>query len=211
MYRLTLLACSLTLAACQGSNPYQAQSRPLPPATAGNAPVFDPAAYPAPARDYARYQSWAWQQLPADSAWVSTEQLQQVIAEGLDQRGLRPAQANRPTDLLIRADLHLERRLQQVREDYDGYYGGGYYGPRHGHGYYGDPYYGRGYGLYGSVPLVRTYEVQVVVVRIELLDARDGQPLWSGSAETQLRETQGQRLDALRDAVQLALKNYPPA
>ena len=208
MYRLMLLACSLALTACQGSNPYQAQSQPLPPAPTGAAPAFDPSAYPAPPRDYARYQSWAWQQVPGATAWASSEQLQQAVAEGLDQRGLRPAPLNKISHLQVRADLQLERRLQQVREDY-GSYGSGYYGhPRHG--YYGDRHYGSSYGLYGSVPLVRTYEVQVMVVRIELFDTRDGQPLWRGSAESVLRDAQGPRRDALRDAVQQALKGYPP-
>ncbi len=44
----------------------------------------------------------------------------------------------------------METRLRQVQDDY-GYYGG--YG---GYNRYG---YGPGYGMYGSVPMVRTYEV----------------------------------------------------
>jgi hypothetical protein len=34
------------------------------------------------------------------------------------------------------------------------------------------------------VPIVRTYEVEVMVVRIDLYDARSGQPVWSASAES---------------------------
>ena len=64
-----LLLISLGLAACQGSNPYVAQSRPLPPAPPQAATTFDRSAYPAPPRDYGRYRNWSWQggQLPAYS------------------------------------------------------------------------------------------------------------------------------------------------
>ncbi|NER66774.1 DUF4136 domain-containing protein, partial [Pseudomonas sp. MAFF212427] len=69
-YRLTLGLMCLALAACQGHNPYVASSRPLPPAPPQAATPFDASAYPAPARDYGRYRSWAWRngQLPAASA-----------------------------------------------------------------------------------------------------------------------------------------------
>ena len=43
-----LLLMCLGLAACQSSNPYVAQSRPLPPAPAQAATTFDRSAYPAP-------------------------------------------------------------------------------------------------------------------------------------------------------------------
>ena len=44
--------------------------------------------------------------------------------------------------------------------------------------------YGSGYGMYNSVPIVRTYQEQVVVVQVDLFDAGSGQPVWSASAET---------------------------
>ena len=110
--------------------------------------------------------------------------------------------------MLVSADLRLERRLRQVREDYypyDAYPYGGYAG----YGSYGR--YHNGYGVYGSVPLVRTYEVEVMVVRVDLYDARDGQPVWSASAETASQDSQGKRADALRESVQKALASYPPS
>ncbi|BCR25845.1 hypothetical protein KAM426_33720 [Aquipseudomonas alcaligenes] len=83
-----------------------------------------------------------------------------------------------------------------MRDDYGSYYG---------HGPYGDHY-----GMYGSVPLVRTYEVEVAVVRIELYDGRDGQPVWSGSGEARSEGSQSERADALRRAVADTLGAYPP-
>ncbi|AIR89342.1 DUF4136 domain-containing protein [Pseudomonas cremoricolorata] len=198
----------LSLAACQGTNPYVASSRPLPPAPPQAATTFDASAYPAPARDYGHYRTWAWRngQLPRATANTDPAQLAEVIASGLDQQGLRPAR-NGQADVLVSADLRVERRVRQVRDydSYDPYYGPGPYG---GMGYGG---YRNGFGAYGSVPVTRTYQVEVSVVHIELFDARDGQPVWSASAESGAdRSTIRERETALRESVQKALSGYPP-
>ncbi|MNR64734.1 hypothetical protein D3C85_1874770 [compost metagenome] len=64
--------------------------------------------------------------------------------------------------------------------------------------------------MYGSVPLLRTYEVEVAVVRIDLFDGQSGQPVWSGSAEAPSAGSQGERAAALRRAIAEALSSYPP-
>ncbi|MBA4360661.1 MAG: DUF4136 domain-containing protein [Pseudomonas mandelii] len=202
--RSGLLVICLGLAACQGSNPYVATSKPLPPAPPQAANTFDRSAYPAPPRDYGRYRSWAWLngQLPPGSAWADSAQVAEAVSNALDQRGLRPLHDNtRPADLFVSADLHLETRLRQVRDDY-GYYGGGYGGYNR---------YGTGYGMYNTVPIVRTYQEQVVVVRVDLFDAGTGQPVWSASAETGSRGSQSERADAIREAVEKAMSAYPPS
>ncbi|WP_079203260.1 DUF4136 domain-containing protein [Pseudomonas sp. CC6-YY-74] len=198
MNRMALLMC-LGLAACQSQNPYTAQSNPLPPAPAQAASRVDLSAYPAPARDYARYRNWAWRdgRQPAGSAWASSALVQEALSNALDQRGLRPAQPGSAGDLEVSSELRLERRMRQVREDYGGYYG---------HGRHWD-----GYGLQGSAPLVRTYEEEVLIVRIDLFDAQDGQPVWSGSAQVLSAGSQAERATALREALQRALENYPPS
>ncbi|MGF6088363.1 DUF4136 domain-containing protein [Pseudomonas sp. 18173] len=193
-----LMFC-LGLAACQGSNPYVATSNPLPPAPPQAANTFDRSAYPAAPRDYGRYRSWAWLDghLPAGTAWADSAQVAEAVSNALDQRGLRPLHDNRPADLFVSADLRLETRLRQVQDDY-GYYGG-----------YGG--YGPGYGMYGSVPIVRTYSEQVVVVQVDLFDAKSGQPVWSSSAETGNRGSESERADAIREAVEKAMSAYPPS
>lgn len=193
-----LMFC-LGLAACQGSNPYVATSNPLPPAPPQAANTFDRSAYPAAPRDYGRYRSWAWLngQLPPGTAWADSAQVAEAVSNALDQRGLRPLHDNRPADLFVSADLRLETRLRQVQDDY-GYYGG-----------YGG--YGPGYGMYGSVPIVRTYSEQVVVVQVDMFDARSGQPVWSSSAETGNRGSESERVDAIRKAVEKAMSAYPPS
>lgn len=208
-YRLLCLALlPFALAACQSSNPYVASSRPLPPAPPQAATTFDASAYPAAPRDYGHYRSWSWRngQLPSGSANADPAQLADAISGALDQHGLRPARGA-SGDLLVSANLRLERRLRQVRDyDYDPYYGPAPYG---GIGYGG---YRNGYGAYGSVPIVRTYEVEVMVVRIDLFDARNGQPVWSASAESGSEKgSPRERENALRESVRKALSGYPPS
>ena len=195
-----LLFC-LGLAACQGSNPYVATSNPLPPAPPQAAKTFDRSAYPAAPRDYGRYRSWAWLDghLPPGTAWADSAQIAEAVSNALDQRGLRPLHDNRPADLFVSADLRMETRLRQVQDDY---YGGGY------GGYNG---YGPGYGGYATVPVVRTYQEQVVVVQVDMYDARSGQPVWSSSAETGNRGSESERADAIREAVEKAMSAYPPS
>lgn len=206
---LPLAFVALALVGCQSSNPYVASSLPIPPAPAQAATTFDASAYPAPARDYGRYRSWSWRdgQLPAGTASADPAQLADAVSNALDQHGLRPARAS-AADLLVSADLRLERRLRQVRDydSYDPYYGPSSYG---GLGYGG---YRHGYGAYASVPVVRTYEVEVMVVRIDFYDARNGQPVWSASAESGSgKDSPRARESALRESIQKALDGYPPS
>ncbi len=196
MRQLGILLLLATLAACQSQNPYIADSKPLPPAPAHMPGQLDPSAYPAAPRDYGRYRTWSWQQLPAGTAWASSEQVQEALSNALDQRGLRPHRAGATSDLRVSAKLRLEQRIRQVSE---------HYGSHYGHSRYGDEY-----GMWGSAPLVRSYTEEVIVVHIDLFDGRDGQPVWSASAETLAGGSQSERAAALRNAVQQALAAYPP-
>jgi hypothetical protein len=205
MRRLSLCAFCLTLAACQSPNPYVASSRPLPPAPAQAAQTFDASAYPAPPRDYARYRNWAWAngQLPAGTSWADSAQIAEAVSNALDQRGLRPQRSGDNADLRVGTSLRMETRLQQTRDDVG-------YGTGYGRGYGGYDRYDR-YGAYGSYPVVRTYQIQVMVVRIDLFDGKSGQPVWSASAETSSQGSLSDRNEALRNAVQKALTAYPPS
>lgn len=179
------------LAACQSQNPYQAESLPMPPAPPEAATTFDRSAYPAAPRDYGRYRSWSWLEgrTPAND-------LADSISAGLDQYGLRPA-LNGPGDVLVSARISQETRLRQYQDNLGGYYGTGSHWDRH-------------YGAYGSVPIVRTYEQKVAVVRIELIDPRDRQVVWSGSGEAVAGKDQAAQADAMRVAIRAALDGYPP-
>ena len=161
-----------------------------------------------PAVDFAKFQSWAWKDPavqyqpnnPMLRSDLTEQRIIQAVGSQLDQRGLRPAQPNRPADLWVSADLHTEKRLREVQDDYG--YGAGY-GNSYGR-------YGNQYGMYNSVPVVRTYEVEVMVVRLNLYDGKTGQPVWSSSAETSSKGSLGERSDALRESLNKAVQAYPP-
>ena len=196
MFKFSALLLLLTLAACQSHNPYVAQSQLLAPAPSSAPEQLDRSAYPAAPRDFARYRTWSWQRLPAGTAWASSEQVQEALSNALDQRGLRPHRAGATSDLLVTTELRLEQRIRHVREDYGSHYG---HGP-----------YGNQYGMWGRAPLQRSYSEEVMVVRIDLFDGQDGQPVWSASAQALSTGSQGERAAALRNAVQQALTAYPP-
>jgi hypothetical protein len=177
----------LSLAACQSSNPYTSESAPIPPAP----PVeqIQSPIYPATPRDFASYQSWSWRTPPAGAASLAGEELQEMVAGALDQRGLRPAPNGAKGDIQVSASASLQTRVRQVYDDY---------GPRVGVGRYGGGYgYGSGYGVGTSVPIVRNYEEEVMAVRIELFDNASGLSVWSNRAES-------------REAINRALADYPP-
>lgn len=169
------------LAACQSQNPYRAESLPMPPAPPQAATTFDRSAYPAAPRDYGRYRSWSW----LDGRAPSSE-LADSVSAGLDQYGLRPA-LNGSGDVLVNARISQETRLRQYQDNVGGYY-----------------------GAYGSVPIMRTYEQKVAVVRIELIDPSDRQVVWSGSGEALAGKDQAAQADAIRAAIRSALDGYPP-
>ncbi len=200
------LLCALLglgLAACQSDNPYTSESAPIPPAP----PVeqIQSPTYPAAPRDFSSYQSWSWRNPPAATATLAAEELQEMVSGALDQRGLRPAPPGAKGDVQISASAQMETRVRQVYDDYGtrvgvgaGRYGG--YGPG----------YNSGYGIGGSVPVVRHYEEEVVTVRIEMIDSASGQTVWSNRAEALSGDSQAERKDAARDAVNRALADYPP-
>lgn len=198
--RILLISTSLTLTACSSPNPYSPQSTPLPPAPAAAAQTFDHSAYPAAPRDYGRYRSWAWQngQLPAGAGWADPAQIAELLANSLDQHGLRPAQGGARADLLVSSQIRTERRQVETYDDRGVYYG---HSP-----------YGNTYGVAGSVPLRRTYEEHYLIVQVRLTEAASGVEVWSNSAENRTSDDgQSARNKVLRQTIQDALSNYPPA
>lgn len=198
--RILLISTSLMLAACSSPNPYSPQSTPLPPAPAAAAQTFDRSAYPAAPRDYGRYRSWAWQngQLPAGAGWADPAQIAELLANSLDQHGLRPAQGGAKADLLVSSQVRTERRQVETYDDRGAYYG---HSP-----------YGNTYGVAGSVPLRRTYEEHYLIVQVRLIEAASGVEVWSNSAENRTTDDgQAARNKVLRQTIQDALSNYPPA
>ena len=183
-YTLPLLLVCLT--ACQ-NNPYTASSVPLPPAPEGINNHLDLSAYPATPRDYSAYRNWSWKRLPSGTHWTSSEELQDIVRETLEQRGLRPATGESAADLKIEADSRLELRTYQSHDAYP------------------DPYRG------GYRPINNVYQVEMLVVSIRMFDAKSGQVVWSNSAETPNDGSRSAHSQALRNSVKRALDNFPPA
>lgn len=195
----------LSLAACQSGNPYTGESEPIPPAP----PIeqIQSPTYPAAPRDFSAYQSWSWRNPPAGTSTLAGEELQEMVAGALDQRGLRPAPQGSNGDVQISASAQMETRVRQVYDDYNPRVGVGVGSGRYG-GY--GPGYNSGYGIGTSAPIVRNYEEEVVTVRIEMIDSASGQSVWSNRAEARSGGKQAERKDAARDAVNRALADYPP-
>jgi hypothetical protein len=203
MMKALVPICLVTLlCACQSHNPYTAQSEPMPPAPSGIADHFDASAYPATPIDYSRYRSWRWQSEPVSGTRGGvSENLRDAIANSLEQRGLRPATTPN-ADLLVNASLRTERRIQQVRDSYGSY---GSYGNYYG----GGPYRGDRYGMGASIPITRSYEVEVGVLQLDFRDA-SGRTIWRGSTELSVRGDQADRREALYEAARKMLEDYPP-
>ncbi|QLF92334.1 DUF4136 domain-containing protein [Pseudomonas sp. ABC1] len=191
---LGLLACAALLTACQSNNPYQAQSAPLPAEPQGIQRIDGP--YPAAPLSFSSYRSWSWQVRPAATASLSSEEIQAIIADALEQHGLRPSGEQAQPDLKLKASVRQEKRVRQVYDDYGTYYGQGRYD--------------RDYGAWGRAPVARNYEENVLVIYLELLDAHSGQSVWSNQAEARSSDKSMERQEALRDAARQALADYPP-
>lgn len=183
-HRLLMLATLVLLSACQG------------------VPVerdFDRS------RDFAAYRSWSWQEPalqyrpddPRIKSDLTEQRIRQVLAEQLEQRGLRPAQDSRVGDLKVQVWLIVEQRQEQVSTSYGGYWGG------YWSGYWGGP----------AMVETRNLDYKVATLQVDLLDGQDGKLVWRGSAEQVMRrapENPTEREQALRTTLAEILKQYPP-
>nr|WP_288911143.1 DUF4136 domain-containing protein [uncultured Pseudomonas sp.] len=181
--RIALLAFTLLLGACAGT------------------PVnhdFDTS------RDFSAYRSWSWKEPalqyrpddPRIKSDLTEQRIRQAVADQLDQRGLRPAQAGGRGDVMVQAYLIVEDRQQQITTNY----GGGWGSPWNG--YWGGPMYNE----------TRNISYKVATVQIDLLDGKDGKLVWRGTDERMLSNSPNptDRSTAVRETVARILANYPP-
>src|SRR5690606_13154455 len=166
---------------------------------------------------------------PSGSARFDAAQVSDAVAAGLERLGLRQ-KADGNADLLVRARVHQARRPEQVVEPYGGR---GYGYPRSpcgsGRGarvhslprlhlarrveQVVEPYGGYGYGYrhhhygWGAGPRVYSYHRDVLVMAVELIDGRTGQPVWRGQGESPVDT--GHR-DRLYRTAREALSGFTP-
>lgn len=202
---LLFSAGSILLLGCQASNPYQAESLPLPPAPTEAATHFDASAYPA-AIDKKTYTYWCWHDqalnLTPSGDVLAVER--QVLAEQLEQYAFRPASAIERCELKITLSSQHSQRIRRDYNDYPSAHYGYGYGPSYP---YHDRY--RRSGIDVDFPITaRTYTEYYQQLTLTFTDAQTGQTIWRGqSAVAGQQQTQPDET-ALRKAINTMLENY---
>lgn len=198
-------AATILLVGCQSGNPYQAESLPLPPAPTAAAAHFDASAYPVKT-DRITYSYWCWHnQYVTTAPTASTnDDAQRVLAEQLEQYGLRPASSAEQCQLKVQLTSSQRQHERRVYDDFpSANYGFGY-----GHG---DPYYNRhrysGIGM--NIPIgPRSYTEYYQLLTLTFTDTQTRQPVWR-TQSTVSSDLQGKTTEkALRQAIDNMLSSY---
>lgn len=206
-YLLLISAAPLLLLGCKTSNPYQADGLPLPPAPAAAATHFDTSGYPAQA-SLKNYQYWCWhnQDLSQANTVYTQNTAQGVLAEQLEQYGLRAAPTASQCELKVQLS---SQQNQRVRYDhYDHPYPTanlGYgYGGRHSHY---DRYGYSGIGM--NIPITpRAYTEYYQQLTLSFTDAQTGQSVWRGQSAVSSNQSAQASEKSLRDAISSMLNSY---
>ncbi|MDY0205563.1 MAG: DUF4136 domain-containing protein [Pseudomonas sp.] len=201
---LFISAAALFLAGCQTQNPYKADSVPLPPAPAAAATHFDASAYPAVTRSKT-YTYWCWHNQYATStvALASDQTAQRVLAEQLEQHGLRPA--SKPEQCELKVQLN-SQHSQRIRHDYDNY-PSAHYGAGYGRNTYHDRYRHSGIGV--DFPITpRTYTEYYQRLTLTFSDSQTNQPVWRTQSTVSSDQNAHTSEEALRKAFDSMLESY---
>lgn len=204
---LLLSATALTLFGCQSSNPYQAEGLPLPPAPAAAATHFDASAYPAQV-SLKNYTYWCWhnQNLNPANTVYSQNSAHSILAEQLEQYGLRAASSHEQCELKVQLS---SQHNQRVRHDY---YNGLYPTANFGYGYGGRRSYRDFYGYSGigmSVPIrPRSYTEYYQELTLSFTDAQTGLAVWRGQSAVSSNQNAHSSVSELRHAINSMLNSY---
>lgn len=201
---LYLTVLSALLLGCQSNNPYQADSIPLPAAPASAAEHFDASSYPVIAQRK-DYNYWCWptanqQSLPAE---YTIDSPQHILAEHLEQYGLRPAASFAQCELQVQ--LSSQQHSQSVYYDY---YPSAHYGYGYGRGHpFHDRYRHSGIGI--NVPLTPRSSTQYYLqLQLSFTEAHTGQAIWRGHNTVSSDRHGHTSARALRQAINSMLDNY---
>ena len=199
---LLLSATALVLAGCQASNPYQGESTPLPPAPAAAAQHFDASAYPAPAQ-LKNYSYWCWPNAAAPNALLD-DSAQRILAEQLEQYGLRPAQSTEQCQLQVQLRSQHGQRERRSYDDYPSAHYGVGYGRSRG---YHDRYRHSGIGV--DFPITpRSYTEHFQQLTLTFTDAQTQQLIWR-TQSTAVADSSGRTSEeALRKTIDSMLQDY---
>tara|TARA_R110002020_G_scaffold474948_1_gene708051 strand:+ start:25910 stop:26542 length:633 start_codon:yes stop_codon:yes gene_type:complete len=159
-------------------------------------------------RDFTQYRNWNWAEPdvsytpendPRIQSDLTTQRIREAVSGQLDVRGLRPAQPGQEADLDVKVYVISEMRKDNVTTSYGGSFGS----------YWGG--WGGGWGGGPGYAETRTVDYQVFTLQIDLLD--DGQLVWRGSDEQQLRTTAqspAERSQQIQQMVTKILGGFPP-
>lgn len=204
-YLVFSAAASMLLIGCQTSNPYQAESLPLPPAPAAAATHFDTSAYPATVTKKT-YTYWCWRDQAPGQTSTSHAQgtARYILAEQLEQHALRPALSAEQCQLKVQLS---SQHIQRVRHDYDNYPSAHYgYGYGRGHPYH-DRYRHSGIGV--DFPITpRSYIEYFQQLTLTFTDAQTGESVWSAQSNAASDRNAATSEQGLRDAINKMLKAY---
>ncbi|WP_028117529.1 DUF4136 domain-containing protein [Ferrimonas senticii] len=154
--------------------------------------------------NFSDYRSWAWlpvsaeQGAPYQQDGLNDQRIRRAIASELLGKGLIETSADN-ADLLVNYVTSVETKI-----DVDTFYSS--------FGYH--PYYYRNPFLYGGVSTeTRVREYQQGTLMVDLIDPTDRNLLWRGSASgtVKQRQTPAERTEAVKQAVNAILAQYPPA
>lgn len=159
-------------------------------------------------RDFTQYRDWSWAEeavsyTPASDPRIqsdlTTQRIRDAVSGQLDVRGLRPVQPGQEPDLQVKVYVISEMREDNVTTSYGGSFGT----------YWGG--WGGGWGGGPGYAETRSVDYQVLTLQIDLLD--DGQLVWRGSDEQQLRSTPltpAERSQQIQEMVSKILGGFPP-
>lgn len=159
-------------------------------------------------RDFTQYRNWSWAEddvsyTPANDPRIqsdlTTQRIRDAVSGQLDVRGLRPAQPGQDADLQVKAYVISEMREDDVTTTFGGSFGTHWGG------------WGGGWGAGPGYAETRSVDYQVFILQIDLLD--DGQLVWRGTDEQQIRNTTmspAQRSQQIQEMVSKILGGFPP-
>lgn len=159
-------------------------------------------------RDFTQYSTWSWAEpdvnyLPENDPRIrsdlTSQRIREAVSGQLDVRGLRPAQPGQGADLDVKVYVISELRKDNVTTSYGGSFGT----------YWGG--WGGGWGGGPGYAETRSVDYQVFTLQIDLLD--DGQLVWRGSDEQQMRNTAlspAERSQQIQEMVSKILGGFPP-
>lgn len=207
---LRYLAFSMALVAlwgCQASNPYQASGLALPPAPPAAATHFDASAYPV-APQLKSYTYWCWhnQQTRANDTLAAQDTAASIVAEQLEQYGLRAASSPAQCQLKVLFTRQHNQLIQ--RSYYDSPYPSANFG--YGYGTHRHPYDRYGYSGIGlSVPVLpQTYTEYYQQLSLTFSDAQSGLLVWRGQSTVSSDHNAQVAEQALRKAINTMLDQY---